>query len=250
MIYDLLAPVYDEINKDLDYNSWADFIDNIVMKELGHRPEITLDLATGTGSMAIELAARGYDMIGVDYSLEMLNIARERAEAANISNILWLYQDMRSFELYGTVDLIVSTLDSINHLTNDNDLQKCFRLAHNYLSPNGIFVFDINGKHKFENTYGNQCYAIETEHSFCVWQNEYDSTTEMCNFFITLFTEQENGTYIRNDEEQTEKMYTIETIKNHLTISGFEFIGAYSDFNFHEASDMNERIYIVAKCKK
>ncbi len=249
MIYDLLAPVYDEINQELDYKKWADFIEKTAIEKLGKRPELVLDLASGTGSMTLELASRGYDMIGVDYSTEMLGVARERAEKLGL-DILWLCQDMREFELYGTVDLVISTLDSINHLTCEKDLIKCLKLVHNYLNPDGIFIFDINGKTKFENIYGNQSYVLETEDSFCVWQNDYNPQTKLCDFYITLFNETEDGAYLRYDEEQTEKMYLISDMKKALSRQGFEFIGAYSDFKYTEATDFDERIYIVAKCKK
>ena len=249
MIYDLIAPIYDEINKELDYKSWGDFVEKTAINNLGKSPELVLDLATGTGSMALELALRGYDIIAVDYSTEMLGIARERADELGV-NVLWLCQDMREFELYGTVDLIVSTLDSINHLICEKDLKKCLALVHNYLNPDGIFIFDINGKFKFEEIYGNQSYVMETEDSFCVWQNEYNTDDKLCHFYITLFNELPTGEYERYDEEQTERMYLISDMKTALSNSGFEFIGAYSDFNYTEASDADERIYIVAKCKK
>ena len=119
MIYDLLAPFYDKFNGDINYTDWADFIEEIIKREyrMG-RPELVLDLGCGTGSMTLELAKRGYDMTGVDYSSEMLDIARERGENEGFSGkILWLLQDMREFELYGTVDTAVCCLDGINHLT-------------------------------------------------------------------------------------------------------------------------------------
>ena len=249
MIYDLLAPVYDEINKEIDYSAWADFILKIAEKNLGRKPELALDLACGTGSMTLELARRGCDMIGVDYSYEMLSVARERAEFEKL-DILWLCQDATEFELYGTVDLVSSTLDSINHITDINDLKKCFSLVHNYLNPDGIFIFDINGKAKFEKVYADNSYVIETDESFCAWQNEYDSQTRLCNFLITLFCENEDGSYERYDEEQTERMYLLSEIKDMLSASGFEILGAFSDFDLNEASDESERIYIAAKCIK
>ena len=135
MIYDILAPIYDGINADIDYSAWADFIEKIIEREYrGGRPELVLDLGSGTGSMTLELARRGYDMTGVDISPEMLDIARERAEREGLSDkMLWLCQDMREFELYGTVDVAVSCLDSINHLTSPADLSRTLSLVHNYL---------------------------------------------------------------------------------------------------------------------
>ena len=252
MIYDLIAPIYDRVNGDIDYSDWAGFIEKIIEKEykIG-KPELVLDLGCGTGRMTLELAKRGYDMTGVDYSVEMLDIARENAELAGFSDkILWLCQDITEFELYGTVDVAVSCLDTLNHVTEPSELSKCFSLVHNYLIPDGLFIFDINGKHKFEHIYGNESYVIEDDGSFCVWQNFYNEKNRMCDFFITLFEENEDGTYTRYDEEQRERMYTLRSIKKLLKDNGFELIGAYSDFEFSEGRDDNERIYLAARCIK
>ena len=249
MIYDLLATFYDEINSEVDYCSWADFIEEITRREAKSRPELILDLGCGTGSMTLELAKRGYDMTGVDYSPEMLDVARRRAEAQG-ADVLWLCQDMREFELYGTVDVTVSCLDAINHLTSKEDLDKCFDLVHNYLIPDGLFIFDVNGKNKFETVYSTNSYIMENEGGVCVWQNFYDESLELCDFYISLFKEDFDGRYTRYDEEQTERMYTLEQIKSSLGEAGFEFIGAYSDFDFKPGHDLSDRIYIVARCKK
>ncbi len=252
MIYDLLAPIYDAVNGDVDYSAWADFIENIVNKDGGDlRPELVLDLGCGTGSMTLELARRGYDMTGIDYSVEMLDIARARAEDEGLSDkMLWLCQDMREFELYGTVDLAVSCLDTVNHLTSVQDLSKFLALVHNYLVPNGLFIFDVNGKYKFENVYGNQSYVMECDDSFCVWQNFYNCKNHLCDFYITLFSQNPDGSYERYDEEQRERMYTVRSLKKQLLGNGFEFLGAYSDFEFSEGNDDSERIYVVARCIK
>lgn len=251
MIYDLLASVYDEINKDISYTDWADFIEEIVKREGRGKTSLVLDLACGTGKMTRELSSRGYDMIGIDNSYEMLGVARDIAIEEGFSDkILWLCQDMCEFELYGTVELVVSCLDSINHLTSEEELLKCFSLVHNYLSPDGLFIFDINGKFKFENIYATNTYAMETERGVCIWQNYYDKESELCSFYITMFNECEDGLYERADDEQCERMYRLEQIKNMLLNSGFEFIGAYSDYNFTEASDDDERIYIAVRCRK
>lgn len=252
MIYDLLAPIYDKVNEDISYPAWADFIEKIVDRyyTVGV-PSLVLDLGCGTGKMTIELAKRGYDMTGVDSSVEMLDKARVATDELGFDGkILWLCQDMREFELYGTVDVTVSCLDCINHLTDTRSLTKCFDLVHNYLIPEGLFIFDINGKHKFQNVYADNSYVIEDEGRFCVWQNYYNNRSGLCDFYITLFEEGDDGRYERYDEVQREKMYTLRTIKKTLKDCGFEFIGAYSDYNFTEGSDTDDRIYVVARCKK
>lgn len=252
MIYDLLAPIYDSINADIDYVEWADFIEKIISRNFkGERADLVLDLGCGTGSMTLELARRGYDMTGVDYSCEMLDIARSRAVDEGLSErMLWLCQDMTEFELYGTVDVTVSCLDSLNHLTKSGDLERCFKLVHNYLNPDGLFIFDINGKYKFENIYADNSYVIEEDGSFCVWQNYYDEKTKLCDFYITLFKEEHGGRYQRYDEVQTERMYTLRTVKSLLGKCGFELIGVYSDFDFTEGTDNDERLYVAARCIK
>ena len=149
MIYDLIAPIYDGINSTIDYVKWADFIENVINKNSSFSKEsLVLDLGCGTGKMTVELAKRGYDMIGIDHSTEMLNIARESAFDNGLNNVLLLCQDIREFELYGTVEVIVSCLDTINHIVNRNDLSRVFSLAHNYLVDGGLFIFDINSEYK------------------------------------------------------------------------------------------------------
>ena len=249
MIYDLLAPFYDAINADIDYNKWADFIDEIFKRTMKTKPELVLDLGCGTGSMTLALADRGYDMTGIDYSAEMLDIARGRAEKAG-KDILWLQQDMTEFELYGTVDATVCCLDCINHLTEEDALSDCLRLVHNYLIPDGIFVFDVNGKMKFETIYADNTYTMEEDGALCVWQNYYDVDEQICDFYITLFKERADGLYQRFDEEQCERMYTLRELKEALEKAGFEFLGCYSDFSFTPGNDNFERLYIVAKCRK
>ena len=252
MIYDLIAPLYDKVNGDVDYSRWADFIETIIRREYrGDEGSLVLDLGCGTGRMTLELAKRGYDMTGVDYSVEMLDIARQNAYELGLSDkILWLCQDVRELELYGTVGITVSCLDTVNHLTSPSDLSRTFALVHNYLSPDGIFIFDINGRHKFETAYANESYVIEDEGAFCVWQNFYNERTRICDFYITLFEENEDGSYDRYDEEQRERMYTLRSIKKLLSDNGFELIGAYSDFDFTPGDDSCDRIYVAARCIK
>lgn len=249
MIYDLLAPIYDKVNGDIDYGRWADFIEENARRHMAEKPKLVLDLCCGTGRMTLELARRGYDMTGVDLSAEMLGIAREAGEEQSL-DVLWLCQDMREFELYGTVELCTCLLDSVNHLTERDDLMKCFSLVHNYISPDGLFIFDINGVGKFERVYADNAFVVEDGGNMCVWQNYYNKRAKFCDFYITLFEEALDGTYERHDEAQRERVYTIRQIKGALKEAGFEFIGAFSDFDFTAADDEDERIHFVARCKK
>ncbi len=244
--YEAIARVYDKLNADLDYKKWADFFECCFDKYMEQRPKLVLDLACGTGRMTRELSARGYDMIGVDGSTDMLS---EAMYSNDSRGILYLLQDMREFELYGTVGAVVCCLDSINYLLNDGDLERTFCAVWNYLDPDGLFLFDVNSPYKFENIYGDNAYILEDEGVYCGWQNEYDAQSRVCNFYLSVF-EEENGTYIRSDEAQSERCYTLDEIKKALAAAKMEFIGAFADLDFASIEDKTERLYIVARAKK
>ncbi len=251
MIYDLLANHYNSINRQINQGSWVDFYESVFKKYATKKPELILDLGCGTGKITLELARRGYDMTGVDISPQMLDIARGEAEKAGLEKKnLWLAQDICDFELYGTVEVCISSLDTINHLLSDEEVLSCFSLVHNYLDPDGLFIFDINGRYKFESIYADNTYAYEEKNSVLIWQNRYNKRKKICDFYITLFEKQKDGRYVRCDDIQLERMYKISEMKNFLSECGFEFIGAYSDFDFSPATDNSERIFIVARCKK
>ena len=255
MIYDFLAPFYDAINAEIDYERWADVIEEIFKKECKARPELVLDLGCGTGRMTLELARRGYDMTGIDLSEDMLSVADCRVREAGLSDVLFICGNMASFELYGTVGAITCCLDSVNYLVGDGELDKCLSLVHNYLDPDGLFLFDINTPHKFKNVYGENTYVYEEEdcgnNSFCIWQNCYDEETCVCDFSLTVFEKEEGSeAYSRRDEIQSERCYAKNEIIELLIKNKFEIIGLYSDFNFAPAKDTDERWYVVARAKK
>lgn len=249
--YDAIAGVYDQLNRELDYEAWADFFEQCFAQFLPTPPELVLDLACGTGRMTRVLAKRGYDMIGVDGSTSMLSEAYEQSEE---ESILYLCQDMREFELYGTVGAVVCCLDSINYLLKDEDVRRVFALVHNYLDPDGLFLFDVNTPYKFENVYGNNAYILEDEiHQravFCGWQNDYRKENGICDFYLTLFEEDEDGTYIRSEEHQQERCYTKQQLTDWLSECGFELLGIYGDFNASAPKEDCERWYIAARAKK
>ncbi len=249
--YDAIAGIYDKWNEELDYEAWADFAEENFKKYLTARPQLVLDLACGTGSMTLALSKRGYDMIGVDGSEDMLSVAFERSEG---HQILYLLQDMRDFELYGTVGAVTCCLDSINYLLSESDLDKCFACVHNYLDPDGLFLFDVNSPYKFETVYGDNSFIMEDvdeegRKRFCGWQNEFDRESGICSFYLSVFEESEGG-YLRRDEEQHERCYSLDELKCALLRNGFEWLSVSAGYDFSAPNDKSERLYIAARCKK
>lgn len=251
--YGELARVYDSLNSDIDYAEWADFIEKCFEKYSKKKPSLVLDLACGTGTMTLELARRGYDMIAIDLSEDMLSEAIAKSTDKERKNILFLRQNMRNFELYGTVDATVCILDSINYLTEAGALAECFSSVHNYLNPDGLFIFDVNSPYKFEKIYADNSYILESELDgkkiFCGWQNFYNKKTKMCDFYISTF-EEENGKYRRFDEHQRERMYTEKTLRRELSAAGFELVMMAGGYDFGAPTDTSERWYIAARAKK
>ena len=257
--YHALARFYDQLNAEIDYAAWADFVERCFERYLPKKPQLLLDLACGTGSMTAELARRGYDMIGIDGSEEMLSEAFSRT--LETPGILFLQQDLRNFELYGTVGAVTCCLDSLNYLLGEGELETCFSLVHNYLDPDGLFLFDMNTPYKFQNVYGSNHYILEGELPpfeegeapipiFCGWQNGFDPKTAICDFDLTLFEELENGTYLREDEHQQERCYSMEEITSALKNTRMELLGVFSDWSFSAPTDQTERWYFVARAVK
>lgn len=256
-----ISAVYDKLNREIDYSAWADFFESCFDRFLPCHPSLVLDLACGTGSMTLELARRGYDMIGIDGSEHMLSEAFSRS--IDTPGILWLCQDMRSFELYGTVGAVTCCLDSINYLLSEEELLSCFSLVHNYLDPNGIFLFDVNTPYKFKNVYGVNAYILEddlvfdegTEEEeripvFCGWQNTYHSENGICEFDLSIFEGLPDGTYRRSDEHQSERCYDEDTLRRLLASAGFDLLGIWADYNFSLPNETTERWYIAARAIK
>ncbi len=245
-MYNDFAEVYDRL-QDADYEQFVDFYEKI-FKKLELKPELVLDLACGTGNITLPMAKRGYDMIGLDMSVEMLNIARNKAYDEE-QNILFLCQDMCEMELFGTVDAIVCALDGVNYITDYEDLKHLFRLVQNYLNPGGVFVFDINSVHKLKNVLGNNTFVNEEKGIYYVWQSEFSEETGVCDFVLTFFEEQEDGSYERFDEFQQERAYSIKEIVCAAESAGLVVTGVYKPFEFATASDNDERVFFAVSKK-
>ncbi|HHY64474.1 MAG TPA: class I SAM-dependent methyltransferase [Clostridiaceae bacterium] len=244
-MYARLAEVYDRLTHDIDYAGWADYIQS-AFRKYSCEPGLILELGCGTGSLAIELSKRGYEMIAVDASADMLGKAYQKALAAGV-DILFLNQDMRQFELYGTVDAVLCMLDSINYITSLKDIKKVFSLVHNYLNPGGLFIFDTNSPYKLERILGSEIYYELDDDIAWIWQNTYDSKKRTATFDITFFVKNKDGLYERFDETHKEKAYTREEIECALESSGLKSLGCFGNLNFLEPTPDEERIFYIAQ---
>ncbi len=245
--YGSVAEFYDALNADFDYQAYASYIVGQIRSNEKINSSLVLDLACGTGKMTFLLREHGYDMTGVDISEEMLGVARDICYDKGIDDVLLLCQGMQNFELYGTVDACVCCLDSLNYLTKIDDLKKCLSLVHNYLIPDGVFVFDINTPYRFENVYAQNAYILECEDALLAWQNDYNKKSKLCRFYLSLFEENENGSYTRYDEVQTERCYSKKQILDALSEAGFEIISIHGDFDGSDATDTDEKWFITAR---
>ena len=170
--YGEFARVYDIFQDNVDYASWAGYL-NDTLREYGISDGLILELGCGTGTMTELLAASGYDMIGVDNSEEMLAEAMQKRETSG-HDILYLLQDMQEFELYGTVRAVISVCDSLNYLTEEQDLEHVFELVNNYLDPGGLFIFDMNTVYKYQEMIGDSTIAENREEGSFILENTYD----------------------------------------------------------------------------
>ena len=226
---------------------WADFLQEILQKE-GISDGLVLDLGCGTGSMTEELAGRGYDMIGVDNSEDMLEIAMEKRQESG-HDILYLLQDMQEFELYGTVRAVVSVCDSVNYVTEKEELEQVFRLVNNYLDPGGIFVFDFNTEYKYREVLGDRTIAENREDSSFIWDNYYYEEEHMNEYELTLFIQEtdQKELYHKYQETHFQRAYTLEEIGELLERSGLRFVAAYEDYTKDAPGKGSERICVVAR---
>lgn len=245
--YTSFARVYDTFMDNVPYKEWADYLEK-VLKEYGIDDGLVLDLGCGTGSMTEMLASSGYDMIGVDNAEEMLEIAMEKKVESG-HDILYLLQDMREFELYGTVRAVISACDSVNYITNDEDLTEVFRLVNNYLDPEGLFVFDFNTEYKYREILGERTIAEDREECSFIWDNYYDEDERINEYELTLFVrdEEQPQLYRKYQEEHFQRAYTLEQVRYMLTEAGLEYVTAYDDYTKESPHDRSERICVVAR---
>lgn len=238
--YDFLAGCYDRLTYDVDYAAWADYIE----KHFARHPlpgKTVLDLACGTGSLTRELALRGYEMIGVDLSPEMLSEAAEKNRGVGPIEPIFLCQSMDRLDLYGTIDACVCCLDSINYVTSPKKLQKAFERVHLFLMPGGLFLFDVNTPEKLAAMDG-QVFLDETEDTYCVWRTEYHRG--LCTYYMDLFRRRGDGAWRRSAEVHRQRAYSVEELTAWLAAAGFGDVRVYGDMRMRRPRADEQRVYI------
>ena len=239
--YGNFAFVYDALTDDVEYEKRCDYLETLFSKHLSVRPELVADLGCGTGTVCTILSDRGYDMIGIDSSEMMLGEAfRKKGDR----KILYINQDMTSFELYGTVDVFLSMLDSMNYITSPDELKSVFDLVKNYLNPGGVFIFDVNTPYKYEQILSDNTFTYDDNGIFYVWENSFDG--EYCDFLINFFVEND-GSYTRFTEEHSQRCHTFRELADIIEKSGLSLEAVYDDMTLEDPRRDSQRIFLVVK---
>ena len=243
--YEDFAQVYDIFMDDIPYRQWCERVTEVLAAH-DIRDGLILDLGCGTGSMTELLAARGFDMIGIDLSGQMLDRALKKREASGL-DILYLQQDMRSFELYGTVRAVVCLCDSLNYLLEKEELLETFRLVNNYLDPGGLFLFDFNTVYKYETVIGDCVIAENREECSFIWENYYDGKEKLNEYDLTFFVREKNGLYRKFTETHLQRGYTLDEMRVLTEKAGLIWLEAHDADTCGPVTPESERICVTVR---
>lgn len=246
--YKDFAFFYDLLMKNADYESRFDYIIGL-LAENGIGEGILLDMACGTGTLSKMFAQKGFDVVGVDASEEMLSKAQEKKLEENF-DALFLCQKMEELDLFGTIDAAVCTLDSLNHVTEKEKIREIFRRVALFMNDGGVFLFDVNTLYKHREVLGNNAFVFDTENVFCAWQNTLleDGETTQIDLDIFESDKEEDDVYVRYSEEFFERGYELNFLKKTLEQFRFEVVGIYDDMTKEPIKENSERAVFV--CKK
>ncbi|MBQ7597103.1 MAG: class I SAM-dependent methyltransferase [Clostridia bacterium] len=246
--YESFAALYDALTDNVDYDAMGAYLCDLLAAH-GAGEGILLDLACGTGTLSAVFAAKGYDVIGVDASEEMLAEAQEKRIEAGF-DALFLCQKMEELDLFGTIDAAVCTLDSLNHLTNPDAFCEALRRVALFMNDGGVFVFDVNTPYKHAAVLGNNTFVYDLDEVYCVWQNSFDEDTQTTRISLDLFTADaaEPDVYVRETEEFSERAYDLDFVCDALEKVRFEVLSV-QDADTHGAlTQTSERALFL--CKK
>lgn len=280
--YTSFAQVYDLFMDNVPYEEWGSYLTGL-LREYGICSGTVAELGCGTGKMTRLLAAAGYDMIGVDNSEEMLEFAREAEYEADAwdetdeseeltepekadelcgleepdesdepadRGILYLLEDMRELELYGSVRAVVSVCDSMNYILEEADLREVFSRVHEYLEEDGVFIFDLNTVYKYRDLLGETTIAENREEGSFIWENYFDEESAVNEYDLTLYIREDGESYRRFEEVHYQRAYDLKTIGRLLADAGMDLLAAYDAFTKEPVRDDSERIYVVARPRR
>lgn len=246
MSYGVFSEFYDALTANVSYDTVSQVLSSLLTR-YGKSRGLLLDLACGTGSVSVRLAKKGYEVIGVDLSPEMLSEAQNKAYSAG-QNILFLCQDMTALDLYGTVDAAVCTLDGLCHLSNEESFFAALRKVSLFMNPGGVFLFDVNSVYKHRAVLGNNTFVYDTDDVYCVWQNTLlpDGVTVQMDldFFEPV---SDKGDYVRQSERFTERAYPKETLEAMLKKAGFTVLDVFDGYSGKPVHDTSERLLFVVR---
>lgn len=243
--YGEFADYFDYLNGDAQYQKRTKYMLEL-FDRFGTRPKILLDLACGTGEFSVRFAKKGFEVIAVDCSENMLAVARDKAQSAK-QDILFLCQRAEELDLYGTVGGAVCCFDSINHITDIPTLTKALKRVSLFLEPDGLFIFDVNTVNKHQNTLGNNTFVYNEDDVYFVWNNEYNNKNHTVNINLDIFKSMGKDEYKRIKQNIVERAYTQDELDKMLKKAGLEVLAVYDDMSFNTPNEQSQRIYYVTK---
>ncbi len=247
--YGALARFYDAFTENMDYKKRVEYLCTLFSAARVPERALVLDLACGSGTYAYALLEKGYDVIGVDASLEMLGAALAKAEKLRCAPPLLLCQRLETLDLYGTAQAAICLTDSINHLTEPAQLQRFFKRLALFLEPGAAFIFDCNTPHKHEAVLGDNCFLYESQNAFCAWQNHWLPERRCTEIHLDLFAREEDGSYSRSSELFYERVYETQELESMLRKAGFEVEHVYEELTQRLPTPEAERLFFVARRK-
>lgn len=243
--YTDFAGVYDTFMDETPYEEWGVFLLNM-MKKYNISDGLVAELGCGTGTMTEYMAKAGYDMIGIDNSPEMLNIAMDKKAKSGL-DILYLCQDMREFELYGTVRVMLSVCDCLNYVVDPEEIIDVMRLVNNYLDNDGYFIFDFNTVHKYRDIIGDTTISENREDCAFIWDNYYHEDDNINEYELTIFVKEEEDMFRRFSETHYQRGYTLEEMKSYALQAGLKFVKAYDGYTQNPVDENTQRVLMVLK---